>query len=207
MDKHLGNTNSIKLTSPELILQLCEQGVEDTGFTVKSIQQLRNLTIKHGLSISKDVAIVHERNRTELEIDLRTLGVSTKGKHKRELVKMCRQHQITVLTKNVEKVREGWQGKSKGLLQVLWERGLIEGDNLNNDALTGKKDELDTVDNSTSLHHIMGICTDFLNEEGMLQHVAKGLGVKVLLTLNAMQSLQARASSTYGRAPRVLTET
>ena len=181
MDKHLGNTNSIKLTSPELILQLREQGVEDTGFTVKSIRQLRNLSIQHGLSISKDVAIVHERNRTELEIDLRTLGVSTKGKNKRELVEMCRQHQITI-TKNVEKVREGWQGKSKGLLQVLWERGLIDGDNLNNYALTGKKDELGTVDNSTSLRHIMGMCTDFLNEEGMLQHVAKGLGVKILLT-------------------------
>ena len=84
--------------------------------------------------------------------------------------------------KECRKVREGWQGKSKGLLQVLWGRGLIDGANLNNYALTGKKDELGTVDNSTSLRHIMGLCTDFLNEEGMLQHVAKGLGVKILLT-------------------------
>ena len=28
----------------------------------------------------------------------------------------------------------------------------------------------------------MGMWTDFLNEEGMMQHIAKGLGVKVLLT-------------------------
>jgi hypothetical protein len=60
---------------------------------------------------------------------------------------------------------------------------LIDGTNLNNYLLTGKKDKLGTVDNSTSfLRHIMGMCTDFLNEEGMMQHIAKGLGVKVLLT-------------------------
>ena len=38
------------------------------------------------------------------------------------------------------------------------------------------------VDTTTSLRHIMGMCHDFLNEEGMLQHVGKGLGVTVMLT-------------------------
>ncbi len=94
---------------------------------------------------------------------------------------MCQQHQIAT-TKNVANLKEEWEGKPKGLLQILWERGLIDGTNLNNYSLTGKKDALGTVDNSTSLRHIMGMCTDFLNEEGMMQHIAKGLGVKVLLT-------------------------
>jgi hypothetical protein len=49
-------------------------------------------------------------------------------------------------------------------------------------ALTGKKDDdLGTVDESTSLRHIMGMCFDFLNEEGMMQHIAKEIGVVVLL--------------------------
>jgi hypothetical protein len=33
------------------------------------------------------------------------------------------------------------------------------------------------------------MCTDFLNEEGIMQHIAKGLGVKVLLTPNCHAEL------------------
>ena len=28
-------------------------------------------------------------------------------------------------TKEIQKVEEGWLGKSKGMLQILWERGFI----------------------------------------------------------------------------------
>jgi hypothetical protein len=80
LDKHLGNTNSIQLKAPELILQLRENGVRDSGFTDKSIRQLRSLCTRRGLSTHKDIATVLERNRTELDIDLRALGIRTKGK-------------------------------------------------------------------------------------------------------------------------------
>jgi hypothetical protein len=116
-----------------------------------------------------------------LELELRGRGLVTKGKNKRELVQLCEQHNIAIM-KTVEKIKEGWEGKTKGLLQVLWERGLIDASNVKNYSLTGKKDDLGTVDNSTSLRHIMGMCHDFLNEEGMLQHIANTLGVTVLLT-------------------------
>ena len=179
-DKHLGTTKEVKLAAPELILQLRENGVEDS-LAGKSIRQLRNLCTQHGLLTHRTVAIVHERNRSELEISLKGRGISTKGKNKRELVVLCKQNQIAV-TKNAERIKEGWEGKPKGLLQVLWERGLIDGNNLKRYALTGKKDDLGTVDDSTSLQHIMGMCFDFLNEEGMMQHIAKEIGVVVLLT-------------------------
>jgi hypothetical protein len=116
-----------------------------------------------------------------LELDLRGRGISTKGKNKREIVEICEQHEITI-TKNVEKIKEGWEGKPKVLLQVLWERGLIDGTNLKDYALTRKKDDFGTVNSRTGLRYIMGMCFDFLNEEGMLQHIAKNLGVTVLLT-------------------------
>jgi len=122
-----------------------------------------------------------ERNRSELELELRGKGISTMGKNKRELVELCQHHNIAI-KKAVEKVKEGWEGKPKGLLQVLWRRGLIDGNNLKQYSLTGKKDDLGTVNDSTSLQHVMGMCHDFINEEGMLQHIAKSLGVKVLLT-------------------------
>ncbi len=97
-----------------------------------------------------------ERNRSELELDLRGgRGVGTKGKNKRELVELCRQHNII---KTKDKIKEGWEGKSKGLLQVLWERDLIDGSNLQHNSLTGTKDDLGKIDNSTSLWHIMGLC-------------------------------------------------
>ncbi len=59
----------------------------------------------------------------------------------------------------------------------------METGNLKHYALTGKKDhDLGTVDKSTSLRHIMDMCYDFLNEDGMLQHIANNLGVTVLFT-------------------------
>ena len=70
---------------------------------------------------------VVERNRTELELCGK--GFSIKGKNKRELVEICINNNIAI-TKTVDKVKEGWEGKAKGLLQVLWERGLIDGSNI-----------------------------------------------------------------------------
>ena len=179
-DKNLGSTTAIKLKIPEMIQHLQEKGVRDT-LVGKSIRQLRALCTQHGIVTHKLVALLVERNRSELELDLQGKGISTKGKNKRELVEICEQHHIAI-TKTEDKIKEGWEGKPKGLLQVLWERGLIDGSKLKDYSLTGKKDDLGTVDNSTSLRHIMGMCHDFLNEEGMLQHIAKNLGVTVLLT-------------------------
>jgi hypothetical protein len=85
--------------------------------------------------------------------------------------------------KIIEKIRERWQAKSNDLLQVSWERGLIDGSNSKHYLLTGKKDDLGTVDNSTRLRHMMGMCHDVLNdEEGMLQNIAKNLSMTILLT-------------------------
>ena len=67
-------------------------------------------------------------------------------------------------------------------MQVLCERGLIDGTDLKDYSLTGKKDDFGAVNNRTGLRHIMGMSFDFLNKEGMLQHIANNLGVTVLLT-------------------------
>ena len=67
-----------------------------------------------------------DRNRLSLTMDLLvSKGVNTKGKSKRELVELCTKNAIE--TKElIERKKEGWVGKSKGLLQVLWERGFID---------------------------------------------------------------------------------
>ena len=61
--------------------------------------------------------------------------------------------------------------------------GLIDaGINMKYYSLTRKKDALGTVNNSTNLRHLMGMCSDFLNVEGMMQHIAMNIGITVLLT-------------------------
>jgi hypothetical protein len=67
----------------------------------------------------------------------------------------------------------GWERKAKGVLQVLWETGCINKNDLSIYTLTGKKDAFGVVDLSGSLRNMMSLCHDFLHEEGMLQFIAQ----------------------------------
>ena len=51
---------------------------------------------------------------------------------------LTKEHDIE-LTCSVEVVKEGWLGKPKGLLQVLWERGWINESRLGEYTLKGTK--------------------------------------------------------------------
>ncbi len=58
---------------------------------------------------------------------------------------------------------EGWEGKPKGVLQILWERGFIDPAKKKEDhTIDGKKDALGTVDPGTSLKRLMRLLTDFM---------------------------------------------
>jgi hypothetical protein len=58
---------------------------------------------------------------------------------------------------------EGWEGKPKGLLQILWERGWI--DNTDRKAkkihYDRKKNEYKIIQPETSLKQLMSSCMDF----------------------------------------------
>ena len=122
-----------------------------------------------------------ERYKADLTVELGSKGISTKGKNKRELIELCNNNGISTV-RSVQKIKEGWEGKAKGLLQVLWERGFIDMNNLSSYTLTGKKDAFGVVDLRRSLRNMMSLCDDFLNEEGMLQCIGKNLDVMVILT-------------------------
>ena len=121
------------------------------------------------------------RNKSELILDLHGKGINTKGKNKKELVALCVNNDI-LTNREVPRTKEGWVGKAKGLLQVLWERGFINTNELSSYTLTGRKNELGNVDVSLSLRHLMAMCPDFLNEEGMMEHIGAKLGAEVMLT-------------------------
>jgi hypothetical protein len=77
----------------------------------------------------------------------------------------------------------GWEGKPKGLLQALWERGLISEELLDKFTLDGRKDAITgEIDLQLSLRHLMAECMDFKNEETALQYLGTQLGVTVELT-------------------------
>ncbi len=73
-------------------------------------------------------------------------NLSDKGTAK-ELIQWAKDNGIQV-TSASEKILEGWQGKVKGLLQVLWERGFIDPNNL--DLVPMKSDEYRIVCCKTS---------------------------------------------------------
>ena len=80
-------------------------------------------------------------------------------------------------------ITPGWQGKPKGVLQVLWERGLIESKALDKYTVDGRRNVITgKVDLQYSLRQILANCRDFKDKETALQHLGRQLGVTVLLT-------------------------
>jgi hypothetical protein len=98
------------------------------------------------------------------------------------------------LTHEKGQINEGWCGKPKGLLQVLWERGWIdeskckvsnkkENKNTSFYTLNGRKDnETGVIFEASSLRALMGNCSDFKAEKSALEFLGSQLGCKVMLT-------------------------
>jgi hypothetical protein len=73
------------------------------------------------------------------------------------------------------------EGKAKGMLQILWERGFTDpGEPSKLDhTLNGKKDVHGNAILETSLKHSMSLQTDFIEEETLLQRHGRLLVVKI----------------------------
>ena len=68
---------------------------------------------------------------------LKERGIVAKGK-KEAVVKIAQEHGLPI-EEVKSKIVEGWEGKAKGLLQVLWERGLVDETKLSAYTLNGKQ--------------------------------------------------------------------
>jgi hypothetical protein len=79
----------------------------------------------------------------------------------------------------IPKIIQGWQGRPKGMLQVLWECGFIDEQNLNQYTITGRKDEMGILQPETSLKFLLGNCLDFEEEKSLLQSKGRILGAKI----------------------------
>jgi hypothetical protein len=92
-------------------------------------------------------------------------------------------HENICTTVEEQKVKEGWLGKPKGMLQVLWERGWIDSSKVVTArslqySKDGKKEDfgedgkLKEASQQYALSYLLQQCTDFKNEKSDLEHLA-----------------------------------
>jgi hypothetical protein len=84
-------------------------------------------------------------------------------------------------TKYMEtELHEGWEGKAKGMEQILWKRAWIDMSRPRKDyTKLDTKDIMGTIQKDTSLHELVANCADFKNEEMLLQTKGQEMGVLV----------------------------
>jgi hypothetical protein len=115
--------------------------------------------------------------KDELILKLQEKGVSATGNMK-NIERLCQNMEVPLL-ELVDKSQLGWEGQPKGMLQILWERGWIDENNLGKYTVSGKKNELGIIDVQFSLKHLLGSCRDFEEKESLLPAQGRSLGVTV----------------------------
>jgi hypothetical protein len=83
------------------------------------------------------------------------------------------------ITCTKEIIEEGWVGKPKGSLQILYERGWIDPANWKQYTEKGKVDTMGNLLEDTSLVLLLQKQPDFLSEITLLQYFAEQMGVTV----------------------------
>jgi hypothetical protein len=126
-------------------------------------------------------AKLRAKTKSELLKELRQSGYygTTKQQYlKEDLVALCNPRNISVTIK-VQKVKEGWLGKPKGMLQILWERGWIDSSKVVTArsmrySKDGKKEEfgedgkLKEAIRQYALSYLLQQCTNFKDEKSDL---------------------------------------
>ncbi|KAI2493759.1 hypothetical protein MHU86_20764 [Fragilaria crotonensis] len=101
---------------------------------------------------------------------------------KKELQEFARNKSVNLFDDR-EVVAHRWEGQPKGLMQVLWERGLIDTSWLEQYTLDGRKNPITGEENlRSSLRHILANCNDCKEEDTALEYLGSQLGVTVRLT-------------------------
>ena len=79
-----------------------------------------------------------QRKVVDLKKDLQAKGVLGMG-DKKELQRLCSRNDVPIETSTMGIV-EGWEGKAKGMLQMLFERGRINPKGMSEYTVDGRND-------------------------------------------------------------------
>ena len=71
------------------------------------------------------------------------------------------------------KTKEGWPNKPKGLIQVLWERGFVDGTKWKSYSKQDNKEAFGNLVDSSSLYYLMSIKKDFIEEKNCCNAMEK----------------------------------
>jgi hypothetical protein len=118
-----------------------------------------------------------QRKVVDLKKDLQAKGVLGMG-DKKELQRLCSRNDVPIETSRMG-ILEGWEGKAKGMLQMLFERGRINPKGMSEYTVDGRNDAFGNLIVETSLRHLMEQLGDFQDEETLMQYHGRRLGVKV----------------------------
>jgi hypothetical protein len=158
---------------PGDVQKMVFHNVDGSPFWMQPIerQQKKHDIIKSGMQKRK-------LTKAELLDCLKEKGIVTKGRVA-DLIVAAQNNGIPV-EEEMQKIQEGWAGKPKGLLQVAYERGLIEEhDAWKRYTISGRKDNVGNLLPETFLKLVVGACTDFEEELTMLQMIGQKLGAVV----------------------------
>jgi hypothetical protein len=147
--------------------------------------------------------VTKKRTKAEILKDIRNAtGNAMHGfKTVDEVHQLAALHDIAIEVE-VDKVKAGWVGKPKGLLQILWERGFVDENNVDKYRMNGAKDwyEIDEDGKTTtklkpeheddfkkySLVHLMTECADFKNEKSAMEKLLEDLSFGQEFTVSLM---------------------
>jgi hypothetical protein len=97
---------------------------------------------------------------------------------KKESQRLCSGNEVPIETSKMG-IIEGWEGKAKGMLQMLFERGRIDPTGMSEYTVDGRNDVFGNLIAVTSLQHLMEQLGDFQDEETLMQYHGRRLGEKV----------------------------
>jgi hypothetical protein len=120
---------SVKTTTTDRLVQDLRKDSQAKGAssmgTNKKVLQQQCIPLGIPFQITKEETKLETTNRlaTDLRKDLNAKGLHAGG-NKNELQKRCKEAGIPVQI-TIQEITEGWEGKPKGMLQILFEGGFI----------------------------------------------------------------------------------
>ncbi len=100
--------------------------------------------IEHGKKVKRKL------RKDELVRKLAEAGVTATGNYA-TIQRLAVEQNIPTVEEDLPKIKIGWVGKPKGIYQVLWERGFLDPNNLNQYTMDGRKDQFGIHQPHTSL--------------------------------------------------------